>query len=97
MDVQGPTGVGGIGRVPGVGPTGPPRPPMEPGAAPAEDQVQISTVAHLKSLLAQLPDVRQDLVDRVRAEIASGAYDRDDKALDIALDRLFDDLTGKSL
>jgi hypothetical protein len=36
-------------------------------------------MARLKAKLAQTPDVRQDLVDRVRAEIENGTYDTIEK------------------
>lgn len=94
MEVHGPQGVGGAGRVPGVGPIGPAK-----GAEKAQalgeprDQVQISLEARLKSLLAKVPEVRQDLVDRVRAELAAGTYETEEK-LDTAIDRLLDDLSG---
>ena len=92
MEVHGPNGVGGVERVPGVGPAGPAKgAPKPPPASQPVDQVQISLEARLKSLLAKVPDVRQDLIDRVRAEIAAGTYETDEK-LDIALDRLLDDL-----
>ncbi|MFA6046706.1 MAG: flagellar biosynthesis anti-sigma factor FlgM [Phycisphaerales bacterium] len=42
------------------------------------DQVEVSSVASYLSQLRDLP-VRQDLVDRVRAEIASGTYETPEK------------------
>lgn len=53
----------------------------------APDTLEVSTNARLLSLLDQLPDVRQDLVDRVKGEIDSGVYDEDRK-LDTALDAM---------
>lgn len=53
-------------------------------AAPAStprrgtDQVEVSSVASYLSQLRNL-SVRQDLVDRVRAEIASGTYETPEK------------------
>ena len=92
MEVRGPNGVEGVGRVPGVGPAGAVRGPSEPPAASQPvDEVQISLEARLKSLLARVPDVRQDLIERVRAEIEAGTYETEEK-LDIALGRLLDEL-----
>jgi negative regulator of flagellin synthesis FlgM len=54
------------------------------------DQAEISVVGRMLSLLSDLP-VRQDMVDRVRQEIASGTYDTPDK-LQAALDTVLDDL-----
>ncbi len=56
-----------------------------------EDQVELSNTAQLLSKIADLPDVRQDLVDRVKASIANGTYESDDKA-DAAIDSLLDDI-----
>ncbi len=65
-----------------------------PAAARADtngsDTFEVSTNARLLSLLDQIPDVRQDLVDRVKIEIESGVYDEDRK-LDSALDQLLDE------
>ena len=41
-----------------------------------------------------LPEVRRDLVERIRAEIEAGAYETPEK-IEIAIDRLLDDLTGR--
>lgn len=55
------------------------------------DRVELSDKARLLGRLAELPDVRQDLIDRVRAEIADGTYDTPDKVEDM-LDSLIEDL-----
>ena len=54
-------------------------------------KVELSEHARLLSKLAELPDVRQDLVDRVKAEIEAGTYDTADK-IDALLDELARDL-----
>jgi anti-sigma28 factor (negative regulator of flagellin synthesis) len=48
----------------------------------------------MSQLLATLKknDIRADKVAAIKAQIASGAYDADDKKLDAALDGLLDDL-----
>lgn len=51
------------------------------------DQVELSRTAQLLSKLAELPDVRQDLVDRVRAEIDAGTYETPEK-IDAAIDAM---------
>ena len=56
-----------------------------------EDQVELSDAAQLLSKIADLPDIRQDLVDRVKASIADGTYESDAKA-DAAIDSLLDDI-----
>src|SRR6185436_9194345 len=71
------------------------------GAAPAasspgrierpSDRVELSDRARLLSKLASLPEVRQDLVDRVKREIEDGGYDTPER-MDSALNSMIDDL-----
>ena len=56
----------------------------------AADRAEFSKAAQLLSKLAELPDVRQDLIDRVRAEIAAGTYETPEK-LEIAIDKLIEE------
>ncbi len=65
-------------------------------AAPAEaagigDVVEISTAARLAAMVQDIPEVRADLVARIKAEIASGTYETDER-MEVAMDRLLDDL-----
>ncbi|WP_425618696.1 flagellar biosynthesis anti-sigma factor FlgM [Anatilimnocola sp. NA78] len=55
------------------------------------DQLDISPEADLISQVHELPDIRQDKVSSIRAQIASGTYDTDAK-LDAALSRLLDEI-----
>ena len=55
------------------------------------DQLDISPQADLVSRIRDLPDIRADRVASIRAQIESGAYETDEK-LDIALDRLLDEI-----
>lgn len=57
----------------------------------ASDQVTISPAAEAAIQAAEAGDVRQDLVNRIRSEIAAGTYETPDK-LDVALDRMLDEL-----
>ena len=57
------------------------------------DTIEISTVARLASRVHELPDVRTELVERVKAEISAGTYETSDR-LDVALERLMEELTG---
>lgn len=67
----------------------------QPTSAPAKsqgaDQLDISREADMVSRVRELPDVRADKVARIKAQIASGTYETDEK-LDIALSRLFDEI-----
>jgi len=51
------------------------------------DRVELSQHARLLSRLSELPDIRTDLVNRIRQELAEGRYDTDAK-LDTAIDNL---------
>lgn len=55
------------------------------------DRVDISQRARLLSKLAALPPIRQDLVDRIRDQIAAGEYDTPDR-FDAALQQLLEEL-----
>lgn len=55
------------------------------------DAVELSDRARYLARLKQLPDVRADLVERVRSEIAAGTYETPEK-IEAALERLALDL-----
>ena len=71
--IQGPIPPSGPGSIP----------PRVAGAEPAKpaekpdrhDTVAISEIARLKAKLAEVPEIRQELIDRVKAEIEAGSYD----------------------
>ncbi len=65
--------------------------PAAPRSAAIEDELQISDAAQMMDRVHDMPDIRQDLVQRIRAEIASGGYETDEK-LDVALGRLLDEI-----
>lgn len=56
-----------------------------------QDEVQISDAARMVEQVKEMPDIRQDRVDAIRQQIASGTYETAEK-LDVALDRLFDEI-----
>ena len=64
--------------------------PQANGQSTGRDQVELSRTAQLLSKVHDLPDVRQDVVDRVRAEIESGQYETPEK-LDAAIQRLIEE------
>ncbi len=70
---------------------------VQPSSAPQArglsgvDQLDISPEAELLSQVHNLPDVRQDRVNDIRAQIKAGTYDTDEK-LDLALSRLLDEI-----
>ena len=64
------------------------------GAAPvAQDVIEISTAAKLAAMVRDIPDVRTDLVARVKAEIQAGQYETPER-IERAIDGLMADLLG---
>jgi negative regulator of flagellin synthesis FlgM len=92
-------------KMPDVSPIGSPKPvtlnrPDRAGDKPSvaappptrgSDKVELSQAAQYLSKLQQMPEVRQELVDRVKREIAAGTYDTPDK-IDALLEELAEDL-----
>jgi negative regulator of flagellin synthesis FlgM len=67
----------------------------QPAASPSRlssgDELSISSEADMVSRALELPDIRADKVASIKAQIANGSYDTDEK-LDIALSRLLDEI-----
>ncbi len=63
----------------------------EVGPVRSGDKVEISRAAQYLSKLLSQSDVRTDLVDRVKGEIADGSYETSDK-VDAAIEDLLSDL-----
>jgi len=61
------------------------------GVHAAGDRVTISSAAEAAIQASETSGIRQDVVSRIRAEIASGTYETPGK-LDVALDRLLDEI-----
>ena len=61
------------------------------GRPAAVDELDISHEAAFVSRAKELPDVRADRVASIRAQIAAGTYETDEK-LKVALARLFDEI-----
>lgn len=71
------------------------RPNAVEGRGPArarrgDDRVEVSDQARFLAKLNAMPEVRSELVERVRGEIADGTYDTDEK-FDLAVDALIDE------
>jgi len=63
--------------------------PMRAGSV--TDTVDISETGRLLELAASLPEIRNDRVQSLRAQIASGMYETNEK-LDLAVERLLDEI-----
>ncbi|MBS0209369.1 MAG: flagellar biosynthesis anti-sigma factor FlgM [Planctomycetes bacterium] len=61
------------------------------GGLQINDQLDLSPAAQFVDQVHSLPDIRQDRVNQLRQQIASGNYDTPDK-LDAALNRMLDEL-----
>jgi len=55
------------------------------------DVISISEIARLKAKLASIPEVRHELIERIRAEIEAGTYDTIEK-VQKAAERLLEEL-----
>lgn len=64
--------------------------PVGSTASP-QDELQISDAGRLVDLANQVPDIRQDRVNSIRAQLAAGTYETPDK-LDVALNRFLDEV-----
>jgi negative regulator of flagellin synthesis FlgM len=61
------------------------------GSTAVSDQLDISSAGQLLDKINQLPSIRQDRVSQLRAAIAQGTYETDDK-LGTAVNRLLDEI-----
>ncbi|GAB4128579.1 flagellar biosynthesis anti-sigma factor FlgM [Thermopirellula anaerolimosa] len=67
------------------------RPEAVANASPIQDELQLSDAAQLLDKVHDLPDVRWDRIARIKAEIANGSYETEEK-LQIAVERLLDEI-----
>lgn len=65
--------------------------PQTTSVSQGSDQLDISDAGRVMNMLSEIPDIRQDRVNQLRAAIAGGRYETDDK-LGAALDRLLDEI-----
>lgn len=91
MQIQGPTHLHGAQPINAPHRATQSEPATGTGSLTEVDQLDISHEADLVSRANGLPDIRTDRVAELRAQIASGAYETDAK-LDVALDRLLDEI-----
>jgi negative regulator of flagellin synthesis FlgM len=86
-----PIDAGAIGRIPAPDLKGEPVESRKPARARrGDDRVEVSDAARFLAKLNAMPEVRSELVERVRNEIASGTYDTPEK-FDLALDAMIDE------
>ena len=66
-------------------------PTAAPTASSIGDRLDISEAGQIAGRLADVPDIRADRVQELRAAILDGSYETEDK-LSTALDRLLDEI-----
>lgn len=93
MQIQGPGHIHGAQPLSGphLSRLGPSSSPSD--SAPIQDELQISELGQLLEKVHDLPDIRADLVAKIRGEIAAGTYETEEK-LQIAVERLLDEIGG---
>ncbi len=92
MQVFGPTSVHGPQGINAPHATRPAsNTPATRPTADVSDELQLSGPAQAASQLSDIPAIRQDRVDTIRAAIANGTYETPDK-LSGALDSLLDEI-----
>lgn len=92
MQIYGPSHLHGpqsIGTPHGPQANQPTRPAAE--STQITDEIQISDIARLMEEARQLPEIRLERVNAIRAQIADGTYETEGK-LDAAVDRLLDEI-----
>ena len=57
------------------------------------DVVEISEVAKLAAKIDEVPEIRADLVQRIKDEIAAGTYETPER-IEITVERLMEELFG---
>ena len=87
--IQGPTPLSGPDPIPPRVNSAPPVRQVDRGDP--QDQVTISDMARLKAKLAAVPEIREELVNAVRAEIEAGTYDTLEK-VQLAAEKLLAEL-----
>ncbi len=60
----------------------------EPAPTRASDRLELSGASHL----LKKNDIRAEKVAEIKTQIEAGTYDADDAKMDVAIDRLLDDL-----
>jgi negative regulator of flagellin synthesis FlgM len=93
MQIYGPSQVHGTQSIsaPHFNRTTAPAASNAPASIDTADELQLSPAAELAGKLSDIPDVRWDRVNTIKAAIADGTYMTGDK-MDVALDRLLDEI-----
>ena len=91
MQVHGPSHVHGAQQIRGPHTPGSIEPSAAPGSAAIGDRLDISEAGQIADRMAEIPDIRAERVDALRAAIANGSYETEN-ILSTAVDRLLDEI-----
>jgi flagellar biosynthesis anti-sigma factor FlgM len=91
MQIYGPTHVHGSQPISSPHAPKAVEPQQTPPSAAPSDQLDLSSAGQMLDAIRDLPEIRHDRVQRLRAAIAEGAYETADK-LDGAIERLLDEI-----
>jgi negative regulator of flagellin synthesis FlgM len=91
MQIYGPSQLHGAQSISGPHNARPAQSTSSASAAPVGDSLDISDAGQLAGRLADVPEIRTDRVQQIRADILNGTYETSDK-LGTALDRLLDEI-----
>jgi anti-sigma28 factor (negative regulator of flagellin synthesis) len=91
MQVHGPSQVHGAQAIRGPHSTSSVESSAAPGLSATSDRLDISEAGQIASRMAEIPDIRAERVESIRASILDGTYETDDK-LNSAVDQLLDEI-----
>jgi anti-sigma28 factor (negative regulator of flagellin synthesis) len=91
MQIHGPSQIHGAQRVHGPHTTRSIEPAASPGASGVGDRLDISEAGQIAGRLAEIPEIRAERVQELRAAIAEGAFETEER-LSTAVDRLLDEI-----
>ncbi|REK19036.1 MAG: flagellar biosynthesis anti-sigma factor FlgM [Planctomycetota bacterium] len=91
MQIYGPSQVHGAQHVQGPHATRSLEQAAKPETQGVGDRLDISEAGRIASQMAEVPDIRADRVESLRAAILEGTYETEDK-LDLAVERLLDEI-----
>jgi negative regulator of flagellin synthesis FlgM len=91
MQVHGPSQVHGAQPIRGPHTSGSIEPSAAAGSSATGDRLDISEAGQIASRMAEIPDIRGERVQSIRAAILDGTYETEDK-LNAAVDQLLDEI-----
>lgn len=91
MQIYGPSQVHGAQSIGGPHASRPVEQPSQSHGISTTDQLDLSEAGQIAAQMSDVPEIRQERVDALRAAISSGTYETDEK-LDVALERLLDEI-----